>query len=39
MRLAAEGKKKPTWWNTRWYSTTSAYSLGEPPGRAGLPFI
>ena len=29
-------QKKPTWRNTRRYSTTSAYSLPSPPARRGL---
>src|SRR5579862_1704045 len=30
-------KKKPTWRNTRRYSTTSAYSLTSLPARPGCP--
>jgi hypothetical protein len=30
-------RKKPTWWNTPRYSTTSAYSSTSPP-QGGLPF-
>jgi hypothetical protein len=41
--LRAEGrllaKKKPTWPNTLKYSTTSAYSLTDPPARPGYPLF
>jgi hypothetical protein len=32
-----EAKKKPTWSNTKRYSTTSAYSLTSPPARPDRP--
>jgi hypothetical protein len=36
-RFPDEPKKKPTWWNTRRHSTTSAYSSTGPPARPGCP--
>src|SRR5258708_5916995 len=36
-RPAPPKEKKPTWWNTLRYSTTSAYSLTDPPVRPGYP--
>src|SRR5207237_3555619 len=33
--VSPQSKKKPTWWNTLRYSTTSAYSLTSPPARPG----
>jgi hypothetical protein len=35
--LCRRKQKKPTWWNTRRYSTTSAYSSTSPPARPGCP--
>ena len=35
--LLASQEKKPTWWNTRRYSTTSAYSSTSPPTQPGCP--
>ena len=32
-----QGTKKPTWWNTLRYSTTSAYSATSLPERPGCP--
>jgi hypothetical protein len=36
---SSQAKKKPTWPNTLGHSTTSAYSLTDPPARPGYPLF
>ena len=33
----SRSKNEPTWWNTRRYSSTSAYSRTSPPDQPGCP--